>query len=133
MLEGVERLIDLTGPQFSGMTGCTREQIQGAVQKADTEVIAKTDGHFAVVRRDGKTIRLARTIGLPLRYFIAKMYHGPIMVVADRMDRIFEWCQEKQIGWQFDPAYTRMVPAHYIVEVDQVVLLDEVEGLKLGS
>ena len=70
--------------------------------------------------RDGKTVRLARTIGIPLRYFVAKMYHGPFLVVADRMDRIFAWCQEQRIAWQFDPAYTRMVPAHYLVELDQV-------------
>ena len=79
-----------------------------------------TDGHFAAVGRDGRTVRLARTIGMPLRYFVAKMYHGPFLVVADRMDSIFEWCQEQRIGWQFDPAYTRMVPAHYLVELDQV-------------
>src|SRR4051812_19313812 len=48
------------------------------------------------------------------------MYHGPFLVVSDRMDRIFEWCDSQRIGWQFDPAYTRMVPAHYIVEVDQI-------------
>ena len=70
--------------------------------------------------RDGKTVRLARTIGIPLRYFVAKMYHGPFLVVADRMDRIFAWCQEQRIAWQFEPAYTRMVPAHYLVELDQV-------------
>jgi asparagine synthase (glutamine-hydrolysing) len=65
-------------------------------------------------------VRLARTIGLPLRYFVAKMYHGPFLVVSDRIDRIFDWCQSQRIGWQFDPAYTRMVPAHYVVELDQV-------------
>src|SRR4029453_9454092 len=37
-----------------------------------------------------------------------------------RIDRIFDWCQAQRIGWQFDPAYTRMVPAHYVVELDQV-------------
>jgi asparagine synthase (glutamine-hydrolysing) len=65
-------------------------------------------------------VRRARTIGIPLRYFVAKMYHGPFLVVSDRIDRIFDWCQEQRIGWQFDPIYTRMVPAHYIVELDQV-------------
>src|SRR6185503_18787667 len=41
-------------------------------------------------------------------------------VVSDRIDRIFEWCQSQRIGWQFEPAYTRMIPAHYLVELDQV-------------
>jgi asparagine synthase (glutamine-hydrolysing) len=54
------------------------------------------------------------------RYFVAKMYHGPFLVVADRMDRIFAWCEEQRIAWQFEPAYTRMVPAHYAIELDQV-------------
>jgi asparagine synthase (glutamine-hydrolysing) len=65
-------------------------------------------------------VRLARTVGVPLRYFVAKMYHGPFLVVADRIDRIFDWCQRQRIGWQFEPAYTRMIPAHYLVEIDQV-------------
>jgi asparagine synthase (glutamine-hydrolysing) len=77
-------------------------------------------GQFAGVARDGQTVRLARTIGVPLRYFVAKMYHGPFLVVADRIDRIFDWCQSQRIGWQFEPAYTRMIPAHYLVELDQV-------------
>jgi asparagine synthase (glutamine-hydrolysing) len=89
-------------------------------------VLSATDGHFAVTARDGKTVRLARTIGIPLRYFVAKMYHGPFLVVADRIDTIFEWCREQRIAWQFDPAYTRMVPAHYLVEIDQVGCPDPV-------
>jgi asparagine synthase (glutamine-hydrolysing) len=48
------------------------------------------------------------------------MYHGPFLVVSDRMDRMFDWCQDERIGWQFDPYYTRMVPAHYLLEIDQV-------------
>jgi asparagine synthase (glutamine-hydrolysing) len=83
-------------------------------------MLGATDGHFAATGRDGKTVRLARTIGIPLRYFVAKMYHGPFLVVATRMDDIFAWCREQRIAWQFDPAYTRMVPAHHLVELDQV-------------
>jgi asparagine synthase (glutamine-hydrolysing) len=90
------------------------------VQQGNVEPLTNSDGHFAVVAREGKTVRLARTLGLPLRYFVAKMYHGPFLVVADRMDRLFEWCQVQQIGWQFDPAYTRMIPAHYLAEIDQL-------------
>ncbi len=63
---------------------------------------------------------MARTIGIPLRYLVAKMYHGPFLVVGQRLDQLFAWCQEQRIGWQFDPAYTRMVPAHYLVEIDQI-------------
>jgi asparagine synthase (glutamine-hydrolysing) len=120
MLEGVDRVIDLVGPRFSGLSGATETEVLSAIERCDTARLAATDGHFAAIARDGRTVRLARTIGLPLRYFVAKMYHGPFLVVADRMERICAWCEDERIGWQFDPAYTRMVPAHYVVEIDQV-------------
>jgi asparagine synthase (glutamine-hydrolysing) len=120
MLEGVDRLIDLVGPRTTALSGASQDDLLAAVGRCDTAPLRATDGHFAVTARDGKTVRLARTIGIPLRYFVAKMYHGPFLVVAERMDQIFAWCREQRIAWQFDPAYTRMVPAHYIVELDQV-------------
>lgn len=120
MLEGVDRVVDLVGPRASSLTGATADEVVAAVGRCDTATLARTGGHFAAVARDGRTVRLARTIGLPLRYFVAKMNHGPFLVVSDRIDRIFEWCNDQRIGWQFDPAYTRMIPAHYVVELDQV-------------
>jgi asparagine synthase (glutamine-hydrolysing) len=118
MLPYADRLVDLIGPRASSNSPI--DDITAALARCDTAALSAVDGHFAAVSRDGRTVRLARTIGLPLRYFVAKMNHGPFLVVADRMDRIFDWCQEQRIGWQFDPSYTRMVPAHYVVELDQV-------------
>jgi len=120
MLDGVERLVDLVGVRRSGSTDAADVDVVEAVRSGDAGWLAAIDGHFAATARDGRTVRLARTLGFPLRYFVAKMYHGPILIAADRMDRIFDWCQEQRIGWQFDPAYTRMVPAHYLVAIDQV-------------
>ncbi len=120
MLEGVDRIVDLVGPRMAGLGGADTNALTDAVQRCDVAALAATDGHFAVMAREDRTVRLARTIGIPLRYFVAKMYHGPFLVVADRMDRLFAWCQEQRIGWQFDPAYTRMVPAHHVVELDQI-------------
>jgi asparagine synthase (glutamine-hydrolysing) len=126
MLEGVDRLVDLGGTRSAGLAGATQSQVEEWTSRCDSSALGSTDGHFAAVGRDGKTVRLARTIGIPLRYFVAKMYHGPYLVVADRMDRIFEWCREQRIAWQFEPAYTRMVPAHHVVELDQVGCPDPV-------
>ena len=126
MLEGVDRIVDLVGPRSTGLTGASEAQITDWMSVCDVASLSATDGHFAAIGRDGRTVRLARTIGIPLRYFVAKMYHGPFLVVADRMDRIFEWCQEQRIAWQFEPAYTRMVPAHHVVELDQVGCPDPV-------
>jgi len=120
MLEGVDRLIDLAGFRSSPDLTSSADAILAGIRTADTGALARMSGQFAGTAREGKTVRLARTIGVPLRYFVAKMYHGPFLVVSDRIDRIFEWCQSQRIGWQFDPAYTRMVPAHHLVELDQV-------------
>ena len=126
MLEDIDRLVDLVGPRTSGLRGATADQIVAAIGRCDTAALASTDGHFAAIARDGRTVRLARTIGIPLRYFVAKMHHGPFLIVSDRIDRMFEWCQGQRIGWQFDPVYTRMVPAHHVVELDQVGCPDPV-------
>ena len=120
MIEGIDRTVDLVGARTSGLTGATDRDVVSAITRCDTRALEATDGHFAAIARDGRTVRLARTIGIPLRYFVAKMYHGPFLVVSDRIDRIFDWCQSQRIGWQFDPCYTRMVPAHYVVDLDQV-------------
>lgn len=120
MIEGLDRVVDLVGPRASGLTGATAMDIVSALSRGDVTALGQTDGHFAAIGRDGRTVRLARTVGLPLRYFVAKMFHGPFLLVSDRMDRIFDWCQEQRIGWQFDPLYTRMVPAHYAVELELV-------------
>ena len=120
MLAGVERLVDLTGTHTAALNPFTVQEIRSAVQAADLQTLGASDGHFASVARDGQTVRLARTIGVPLRYFVAKMFHGPFLLVSDRIDSLFDWCQKEKIGWQFDPLYTRMVPAHYLVEIDQI-------------
>jgi asparagine synthase (glutamine-hydrolysing) len=120
MLAGVERLIDLSGVKTAAWTGPAEPEVLEAVRRGNVAALASTDGHFSAVARDGQTVRLARTIGLPLRYFVAKMFHGPFLVVADRIDHLYEWCQSQKIGWQFDPMYTRMIPAHYLVEIDQI-------------
>jgi asparagine synthase (glutamine-hydrolysing) len=101
MLEGVERLVDLTGVRSTALTGASHEELRSALATCDTERLAATDGHLAGTARDGRTVRLARTIGLPLRYFVAKMYHGPFLVVAERMSQIFEWCRAERVAWQF--------------------------------
>src|SRR5262249_17249812 len=56
-------------------------------------------------------------IGRPLRYFIAKRHEGPCLVVAERIDEIYDFLRDEGLDKQFHPSYTRMVPAHYMTEV----------------
>jgi asparagine synthase (glutamine-hydrolysing) len=113
LLEGVERLINLA-PDLADA------HVTAATARGDLEALSRTDHHFAAVGREGQTVRLARTLGVPLRYFVAKMYHGPFLIVAERVEQIHGWLAERGLAWQFEPAYTRMIPAHYLVELDQV-------------
>ncbi len=78
------------------------------------------DGQFALVAVNEKTVRLARSIGRPLRYFIAKRGDGPILVVAGRIDDIFNFLKKQGLEEQFHPSYTRMAPAHYVTEISLV-------------
>ena len=63
MIEGVDRLVDLVGTRSTGLTGASEAQVAEWTARCDGDSLAQTDGHFAAVGRDGKTVRLARTIG----------------------------------------------------------------------
>jgi asparagine synthase (glutamine-hydrolysing) len=120
MLQGINRLVSLVPTRSAELSGTSIAEIEEAVFRGDVARLSQTDGHFACVQRDGQKVRLARTIGFPLRYFVAKMFHGPFLVVGERMEQLYEWCCEQKIGWQFDPMYTRMVPAHVLTEIEQI-------------
>lgn len=65
----------------------------------------------------GNLVRLARSIGRPLRYFLAKRAEGPCLIIAERIDEIAAWLRAEGFGDQFHPSYTRMVPAHHLIEI----------------
>src|SRR6185369_869822 len=62
-------------------------------------------------------VRLARSMDRPLRYFLAKRHQGPALYVADRIDTLHAALEADGLAAQFHPSYTRMVPAHYVVDV----------------
>ena len=70
--------------------------------------------------QSGQTVRLARSMDRPMRYFLAKRSDGPALIVADRIDRIHGWLKSHDLGPQFHPSYTRMVPAHHVVQIQLV-------------
>src|SRR4029079_10379334 len=45
---------------------------------------------------------------------------GPALVVADRIDSIHAWLKSEGLAAQFHPSYTRMVPAHHVVELQLI-------------
>ena len=114
----VSRVIDLTNPEKNVIYNMTHEQAVEILKSGDTEAVRKIDGQFSLVSVEGKTIRMARSIGRPLRYFIAKRPDGPNLVVAERIDTIFDYLKKEGLEDQFHPSYTRMVPAHYITKIE---------------
>jgi asparagine synthase (glutamine-hydrolysing) len=113
----VEKVIDLTDPGKNVIYNMTHEEAVKILRSGDTEAVRKIDGQFSLVSVDGKTIRMARSIGRPLRYFIAKRPDGPNLIVAERIDDIFDYLRSEGLENQFHPSYTRMVPAHYITTI----------------
>lgn len=63
---------------------------------------------------------MARSLDRPMRYFLAKVAEGPLLVVADRIDLIQEYLQQEGLEGQFHPSYTRMVPAHHVTTIELV-------------
>lgn len=113
----VERVVDLLNPALNRLHNCSVEEARARVLSGNAAQIAGIDGSFALLARAGKTIRMARTLDRPMRYFLAKRQEGPALIVADRMDTIRDQLEREGLGNQFHPSYTRMVPAHYMVEI----------------
>ena len=112
-----ERLIDLTDPTANVFLNVTPEEAVARLASGRAELVREIDGQFALVHRSGKIIRLARSLGRPLRYFIAKRAAGPALIVGDRIEQIADYLAQAGLGDQFHPSYTRMVPAHHVVEL----------------
>jgi asparagine synthase (glutamine-hydrolysing) len=114
----VERVINLTDPEKNVIYNMSHEEAVNILRSGDADAVRNIDGQFSLVSVDGKTIRMARSIGRPIRYFIAKIPAGPQLVIAERIDVIFEYLKKEGLDHQFHPSYTRMAPAHYITEIE---------------
>ena len=116
----VERVIDLTDPASNRIHNLSLEEARTRVASGRPENVRAIDGSFALVARAGRRVRLARSLDRPLRYFLAKQAAGPALVVSDRIDAIHAFLEREGLAGQFHPSYTRMVPAHYVVEIELV-------------
>lgn len=114
----IDRLVDLMDPAGNLLLNMTAEEATRAVASGDAEQIRRIEGQFALVHKQGNRVRMARSIGRPMRYFLAKQADGPCLIVAERMSEIREQLEREGLADQFHPSYTRMVPAHYLVEIE---------------
>jgi len=116
----IERVVDLLDPSLNQIYNMTVEEARERVLSGKPAEVLGIDGSFALVARNGQTVRLARSMDRPIRYFLAKRSEGPALFVADRIDAIFNQLRAEGLHEQFHPSYTRMVPAHYVVEIQLI-------------
>src|ERR1700733_10141124 len=116
----VERVVDLTEPQTNQLFGLSTEAARQILLNSPAQEVNKISGSFALVARCGKTVKMARSLDRPIRYFLAKREEGPVLIVAHRIDAIYKWLKNEQLDGQFHPSYTRMVPAHHVVELQLI-------------
>jgi asparagine synthase (glutamine-hydrolysing) len=116
--EYIGNVVDLTNPEKNVIYNMTHEEAVNIVKSGDADAVRRIDGQFCLVSIDGKTIRMARSIGRPIRYFIAKKAAGPVLIIAERIDVIYDYLKKEGLDDQFHPSYSRMAPAHYITKIE---------------
>lgn len=114
----IERVVNLLDPQGNILLNCTLDEATQKLASGDSAKVREIDGQFALVHVEGKTVRMARSIGRPMRYFLAKQVAGPCLVIAERIDEIAAWLKSQGYADQFHPSYTRMVPAHHVTTLN---------------
>ncbi|MDX1636947.1 MAG: asparagine synthase-related protein [Balneolaceae bacterium] len=116
----VSDFVNLLDPELNQIFNMSEEEALEAVASGDPEKVRQIEGQFALVKKMDDQVFLARSIGRPMRYFLAKQESGPLLIVAERIDEIHRFLEERGMEQQFHPSYTRMVPAHYVVRLDVV-------------
>jgi len=120
MHQYLERVVDLLDPAANRIYNMTADEARARILNGSPQAVREIEGSFALVAREGKRVRLARSMDRPLRYFLAKRAEGPALIVADRIDAIHAWLKSEGFENQFHPSYTRMVPAHYVIEIQLI-------------
>ena len=120
MNDYIEHLADLIDPSSNRIYNMTVPAARDRVLSGSPQAVREIDGSFALIARAGKMVRMARSLDRPMRYFLAKRAEGPALIVAERIDAIYAWLKSEGFENQFHPSYTRMVPAHYVIEIQLI-------------
>jgi len=115
----IERVVDLTEPIANHLYNLTLDQARALLFDHPNEV-RNIHGSFTLLAKSGKSVRMARSLDRPMRYFLAKRAEGPALIVASRIDTIYNWLRSEGLDGQFHPSYTRMVPAHHVVDLQLI-------------
>jgi asparagine synthase (glutamine-hydrolysing) len=116
----VERVVDLVEAGSNHLYNMSVEDARRILLDGPAEAMRAIQGSFALTAKSGKMVRMARSLDRPMRYFLAKRQEGPALIVASRIDAIHDWLKAEGLGDQFHPSYTRMVPAHHVVDLQLI-------------
>jgi asparagine synthase (glutamine-hydrolysing) len=120
MHQPISRIVDLLDPSLNVIHNMDVDEARRRVLSGDGDAVRAIDGAFALVANDGVTVRIARSMDRPVRYFLAKRAAGPALFVADRIDTLYQALAAEGLADQFHPSYTRMAPAHHVVTLQLV-------------
>jgi len=113
----IHQIVNLIEEDSQRIVNADVERVRQYLLDEDLESLLAVAGSFALLARREESVHMARSLDRPMRYFLAKVAAGPLLVVADRIDRIHEYLEEVGLSDQFHPSYTRMVPAHHITTI----------------
>ena len=119
-MKPISRIVDLLDPSLNVIHNMDVAEARRRVLVGDAGAVRAIDGAFALVAHDGVTVRIARSMDRPVRYFLAKRAAGPALFVADRIDTLHQALAAEGLADQFHPSYTRMAPAHHVVTLQLV-------------
>lgn len=120
MNQYIERVVDLIEPSANDIYNLAVEEARSVLLLRGADGVRDIEGSFALVACSGKKVRMARSLDRPMRYFLAKRKEGPVLVIASRIDAIHRWLLDEGLAAQFHPNYTRMIPAHHVVDLELV-------------
>lgn len=113
----INRVVNLLNPNHNVLLNMSFDEACQRVRSGNVQAVREIDGQFAIMTSEGQDVHMARSIGRPMRYFLAKKADGPCLFVAERISEIAEALAHEGLAEQFDPSYTRMVPAHHILRL----------------
>src|SRR5437773_11439560 len=110
----ISRVINLISSDSQRLWTTDESEARRRLLAGDVGPVLSIDGSFAIVAQDGERVLLARSLGRPMRYFLAKAADGPALIVAERIHEIAAELGRHEWADQFHPSYSRMVPAHHV-------------------
>ena len=116
----IHRVINLLDANGDLLLNMDHDEAVRRVSSGDADAVNAIDGQFAICAQVGRSVLMARSIGRPMRYFLAKQASGPCLIVAERMDQLRDQLEKDGLADQFHPSYTRMVPAHHVVRLELI-------------